>query len=189
MKGYSAAAVGIAFATLAPEAVPATKAYHKNETTMSRQNSGLGNKPSAAQQARIVVHNIDQALEESGIEWVSEEASLSWSLSRMDNWKFLLKAASHGLALSREHDPRVIKNIEATLERKNPVLLAAAKDFLQFLFVRRDDQISDVDLPVRIGSWVIRKVAPLETLSTDKMAAASKVGLYCLGILSQKSRN
>jgi hypothetical protein len=186
MKGYSAAAVGIALATLVPDADPATKAYRKNEATMSRQTGGLGYKPPAAQQARIVIHKIDQALEDSDLEWVREEASLSWVLGRMDDWKFLLKAASHGLALSRERDPKVIQNIEATLGRRNPVLLAAAKDFLQFLFVRRDDQVSDVDLPVRIGSWVIRKVAPFETLSADQMAASSKVGLYCLGIVSRK---
>jgi hypothetical protein len=186
MKGYSAAAVGIALATLVPDADPATKAYRKNEATMSRQNGGLGHKPPAAQQARIIIHDIEQALEDSGLEWVREDASLSWVLSRADNWKFMLKAASHGLAMSRERDPRVVKNIEATLERKNPILLAAAKDFHQFLFVRHDDQVSDVDLPIRIGSWVIRKVAPLETLSSDKMAAASKVGLFCLGIVSKE---
>ena len=187
MKGYSAAAVGFALAaTLVPDADPATKAYRKNETPTSRQNSGHGHKPPAAQQARIVVHNIDQALEDSGTEWIREDAALSWALSRADTWKFLLKAASHGLALSRESDPRVAKNIEATLERKNPILLAAAKDFLQFLFVRRDDQASDVDLPVRIGTWVIRNVAPSTTLSADQMAASSKVGLYCLGIVSRK---
>jgi len=187
MKGYSAAAVGFALAaTLVPDADPATKVYRRNEPPMSRQNSGLGHKPPAAQQARIAVQNIDQALEESGIEWVREDASLSWALSRADNLKFLLKAASHGLALSRESDPRVSRNIEATLERKNPVLLAAAKDFLQSLLVRRDDQVSDVDLPVRIGTWVIRNIAPSTTLSAERMAASSKVGLYCLGIVSRK---